>query len=125
MIFPIKIVKTGQEIRTQFPEGGCTEPCTARLQCGHTCQLSCHSYDPRHEKYRCNKRCGRVRPECDYGHKCPKKCHEECGPCLVRVEKVIPGCGHRQMVECGKKPEDFFCMEKCQKMRDCGHKCQL
>ena len=40
----LQTVKTGAEMKQKFPEGGCMEPCTARLQCGHTCQvivLSC------------------------------------------------------------------------------------
>ena len=125
-------------MRSQFPEGGCTKPCTSRLECGHTCQvrtgllwtaviisppqLSCHSYDPRHENYRCQKKCEK---KCEYGHKCPKKCYEDCGPCLVKVQKIIPSCGHKQMVECSKDPEDFVCQEKCEKIRICGHKCHL
>ena len=41
-------VSDSKAIRARFPEGGCTRPCTARLDCGHVCRRSCHSYDPRH-----------------------------------------------------------------------------
>ena len=88
-------------------------------------QLSCHSYDPRHEDYRCQKVCGRVRSDCQYGHKCRKKCHLDCGPCPDKVEKVVPSCGHRQVMACGKDPGEFLCQEKCPKTRVCGHKCSL
>ena len=119
------------------------EPCTARLKCGHTCQvralsccqkfliilsipqLSCHSYDPRHEEYRCQKVCGKVRPGCEYGHQCTRKCYLDCGPCPERVEKIVPSCGHRQMMACGKDPRDFVCQERCGETRECGHKCAL
>ena len=56
---------------------------------------------------------------------CRNLCHEECGPCFIKVQKIIPSCGHLQMVECSKKSEDFVCKEKCEKVRSCGHKCRL
>ena len=51
----LKRVVTDKDIRENFPEGGCNLPCDARLACGHTCQLSCHAYDSRHEEYKCRK----------------------------------------------------------------------
>ena len=66
-----------------------------------------------------------MREDCEYGHPCTKRCYEDCGPCPVRVEKIVPGCGHRQVMACGKDPKEFVCQEKCSKTRACGHKCAL
>ena len=54
------------------------------------------------------KTCGRVRDGCEYGHKCTRTCHEDCGICPDKVPKIIPKCGHIQMVKCGLDPEKFF-----------------
>ena len=69
--------------------------------------------------------CGKVRPDCELGHKCKKTCFKDCGPCPDPVKKVIPGCGHTQTMNCGMEPENFKCRESCEKMRDCGHRCNL
>ena len=66
-----------------------------------------------------------MRPDCDLGHKCKESCFKDCGPCPDPVKKVIPGCGHTQTMNCGMEPEHFTCRESCEKMRDCGHRCNL
>lgn len=67
-----------------------------RLPCGHSCEHSCHSIDREHmNAYKnCSKACDKI--VCERGHRCPKVCHydEECGECMVRVEKLRPQCGH-------------------------------
>ena len=106
----------------QAPEGGCTQPCQFRLDCGHVCTSVCHPYDAEHKKYKCNKDC--VKIICDQGHKCPRVCHRECPEaCPVMVEKIIPQCQHSQRVPCHQDPETFECKEPCQKMLQCGHPC--
>jgi len=120
-----QVVKDGPSIRQKFPEGGCTAPCNSRLECGHTCQLSCHSWDPRHEGYKCRKTCGKIRPECPHQHKCKLSCHQDCGPCPDLIQAVLPGCGHTQKVRCGADLASVVCREKCEKIRSCGHKCLL
>ena len=89
-------VSDSKAIRARFPEGGCTRPCTARLDCGHVCRRSCHSYDPRHTEYYCRQECGRARPECPLGHICKKKCSDSCGPCPEPLQALLPKCGHSQ-----------------------------
>ncbi|XP_069390104.1 NFX1-type zinc finger-containing protein 1 isoform X2 [Paralichthys olivaceus] len=106
----------------QAPEGGCTQPCLFRLDCGHVCASVCHPYDPEHKMYKCNKNCEKIL--CDQGHKCPLVCHKECPEeCPVRVKKIIPQCQHSQMVPCHQDPETFECKVPCQKTLLCGHPC--
>lgn len=105
----------------QAPEGGCTKPCEFRLDCGHVCTKLCHPYDPKHEKFQCVKQCPNIL--CDLGHKCPLLCYEECPPCPVKIEKIIPECQHKQMVPCHQDPESFVCQEPCERTLLCGHPC--
>ncbi|KAK7497641.1 hypothetical protein BaRGS_00011036, partial [Batillaria attramentaria] len=118
----------GQEIRVSTakdfdsaPEGGCKRPCETRLACSHHCELPCHAYDRGHERYKCRKKC--ERKLCDKGHPCTKKCHEECGKCLYKVEKTVPVCGHAVMTECSRDPHEIRCASRCEGRLPCGHQC--
>ncbi|NXU55026.1 ZNFX1 protein, partial [Turnix velox] len=106
---------------SKVPEGGCNRPCEFRLKCGHVCTRACHPYDIQHEEYQCLKPCQKVL--CADGHRCPELCYKPCGPCMVRVEKIISKCGHLQMVPCSTPDSNFVCQEPCQKKLGCGHKC--
>ena len=103
------------------PEGGCTKRCRFVLKCGHVCRLFCHPYDPKHLEYKCKKRCEKV--VCNNGHQCTRLCSEQCVMCTVEVEKIIPGCQHKQMVECYRNPELVVCTYTCTRMLLCGHAC--
>ena len=116
-------VSNDYAIRAGFPEGGCKRPCSARLDCGHACQLSCHPKDPRHKEYRCRQQCARKHPDC--GHPCKKPCFEDCGRCPVPLQVELPKCGHTQTVRCGDDVKQVVCLEKCSKTRSCGHSCLL
>lgn len=106
----------------QAPEGGCTQPCEFRLDCGHVCASVCHPIDPEHKNYKCGKKCQKAL--CDLGHKCPFVCYKPCPQkCPVKVEKIIPQCQHTQMVPCHQDPKEFVCQEPCQKLLACGHPC--
>nr|XP_004547697.2 NFX1-type zinc finger-containing protein 1 [Maylandia zebra] len=108
---------------SQAPEGGCTQPCQFRLDCGHVCTRVCHPYDPEHKKYKCVKKCEKIL--CDMGHKCTLLCHIECPKnCPVKVEKIIPKCQHTQMIPCHQDPNTFTCQEPCQKLLSCEHPCE-
>ncbi|KAK3878843.1 hypothetical protein Pcinc_016532 [Petrolisthes cinctipes] len=88
---------------------------------------------------------------CGLNHQCPKKCYQECGPCMVVVkkklpcahihniechidpkrhpcptvvEKEIPHCQHKVNMPCHKDPKTFPCPEKCDTRVDCGHMCR-
>ncbi|XP_051887506.1 NFX1-type zinc finger-containing protein 1 isoform X2 [Pristis pectinata] len=106
---------------SKVPEGGCSLPCEYRLDCGHVCTRACHPYDVDHKKFNCLKPCQKV--ICDAGHRCTKLCYERCGKCQVKVDKIIPKCGHLQKVPCSKNPAEFCCNEPCSKILYCGHNC--
>uniref|UniRef100_A0A7N8XVC0 Zinc finger, NFX1-type containing 1 n=1 Tax=Mastacembelus armatus TaxID=205130 RepID=A0A7N8XVC0_9TELE len=106
----------------QAPEGGCTQPCKFRLDCGHVCTRVCHPYDPEHKKYKCSKPCQKVL--CHLEHRCTLVCHRECPKkCPEKIEKIIPQCEHTQMVPCHQDPSTFVCQMPCQKTLSCGHPC--
>lgn len=106
----------------KVPEGGCSEKCDFRLKCGHACTRVCHPYDPEHKEYQCNKDCQKVL--CGDGHRCKRKCFEPCGPCMEKVEKLMPNCGHQQMVPCSMSVNKFCCTIPCSKFLQCGHQCE-
>ncbi|XP_040978958.1 LOW QUALITY PROTEIN: NFX1-type zinc finger-containing protein 1-like [Aquila chrysaetos chrysaetos] len=105
----------------QSPEGGCTRRCRMPLPCGHPCPRHCHPRDREHRRAHCCLPC--ARPPCERGHPCPKLCWEECGPCLKKVEKVLPRCGHRQRLPCHVPAERWRCQEPCPRPLACGHPC--
>ena len=108
------------------PDGGCREPCIYRLQCGHLCQKSCHPTDPEHVRIKCQKSCEKLLCA-DKSHICQRKCHfgDACGPCMVKVEKIIPSCNHEQMVECSIDAADFMCLLPVDKELPCGHQAEV
>uniref|UniRef100_A0A7N6AWJ7 RZ-type domain-containing protein n=1 Tax=Anabas testudineus TaxID=64144 RepID=A0A7N6AWJ7_ANATE len=106
----------------QAPEGGCTQACQFRLDCGHVCARICHPADAEHKEYKCGKKCQKIL--CDLGHRCPLVCYKKCPKdCPAKVEKIIPQCQHTQMVPCHQDPKTFTCQKPCQKMLPCGHPC--
>ncbi|XP_032872675.1 NFX1-type zinc finger-containing protein 1-like [Amblyraja radiata] len=113
------LVSTAEDF-SQVPKGGCLVPCEFSLTCGHKCTLPCHPFDPKHIEYRCPGPC---QTKCKVGHPCHKTCWQTCGDCTVKVEQIIPGCGHRQQVPCYVNPKRFCCQEPCEKTLDCSHRC--
>ena len=116
---------TKTEIRTvadfkNVPEGGCDRPCDVRLECGHVCKLYCHPTDRRHEDYTCKQPCAK---QCENGHPCPKLCSQKCTVCRVKVQKLMPKCGHYQNIPCCVMPEAFECQAPCTKKCKQGHLC--
>ena len=87
--------------------------------CGHEQEMPC-SFNP--AVAFCQAPCSK---SCELGHPCQRKCHEDCQDCLVEVEKVIPGCQHKQMVPCHLPPNEFHCRAPCPKRHaDCLHLCE-
>ena len=114
-------VETGKDFK-KVAEGGCSEPCEDRLQCGHVCNLLCHAGDPEHVEYRCRKRCLQ---RCRGGHPCDKTCHygRDCGQCNVVVTKIFPDCGHDTKTACRNDIQNLRCVRRCKKILECGHRC--
>ena len=102
--------------------GGCTMPCGDRLDCGHACDKLCHASDEYHMAGFCSKLCVNA---CPSNHRCQSRCHypDKCPKCKVPVLKT-PTCGHEQPVECGSDPDEVECQFECEKILECGHRCQ-
>ncbi|KAG0728367.1 NFX1-type zinc finger-containing protein 1 [Chionoecetes opilio] len=103
----------------------CPEDCDTRLDCGHKCKKKCHrTRDPDHQKYSCMEQCTRINVGCSQNHPCLKRCYQECGSCVVLVNKELP-CGHgAKDVECAGPVEEIKCQKKCKKTLPCGHACK-
>ncbi|KAJ9508188.1 hypothetical protein QJQ45_021542, partial [Haematococcus lacustris] len=63
------------------PDGGCCEPCSATLPCGHLCQLRCHAGG--HEHIKCKVQ---VTTFCPAGHAQIQLCSERDVACHTCVE---------------------------------------
>ncbi|RIA99987.1 AAA domain-containing protein, partial [Gigaspora rosea] len=105
------------------PDGGCFEPCSQQLKCGHTCPYKCHSDDMQHIGVFCRKACTRLYPDCQ--HPCRNKmCGEDCGDCLWSIGDITLPCGHKNKnAKCHVSIFDFQCTEKCGERLSCGHSC--
>ena len=108
------------------PAGGCKLPCLFRLNCGHVCEKACHPVDQEHLKIDCTKSCDQPML-CGNDHFCKKKCHHgtNCGPCIVKVTKLVPDCNHEQQVPCSKDPSDFLCSYPIERLLHCGHNIEV
>lgn len=98
-------------------------PCMENVEitlpkCGHCISTPCFKDTSR---ILCENPCDKL---CGMGHKCPKLCHEDCGPCLSEVSKDLD-CGHTHLMHCWQATtNDFKCPTRCSKPR-CkeGHDC--
>ncbi len=111
---------------------GCCEPCKIRswreLNCGHKTNAACCDDIT---AVRCMRPCEK---NLACGHKCPKLCYEECGPCdeFVTASAKQSSCGHATKIPCsgGGDPETAsiphsgVCSEICGKPLGCGHSCE-
>ena len=117
-------IKEPDDFLKYCPEGGCTEQCQYRLDCGHQCRLSCHLVDPDHEEYDCKQPCSKYCLTTE--HPCAGYCFQPCPPCRVLVLKVIPSCGHEQIMFCCENPRIVQCISPCSKFCSNGlHICPL
>ncbi|GFO15524.1 nfx1-type Zinc finger-containing protein 1 [Plakobranchus ocellatus] len=110
-----------EDFQNHVPEGGCSKPCGQQLHCGHTCLLTCHSWDRTHSDTVCKQPCLKHCPE---GHPCPLTCAEQCGPCQVPVVKLMPGCQHEDQVPCHEDVREHLCSQLCNLTLPCGHQCR-
>ncbi|KAJ8042123.1 NFX1-type zinc finger-containing protein 1 [Holothuria leucospilota] len=110
-------VSTAEDFQN-VPDGGCLEPCDARLDCGHTCPKKCHPKDKKHLEIFCKKPCEKVM--CELQHLCPLKCGEKCGNvCNEIIEHICPNL-HKRNDKCHVES----CEVACEKMLRCGHQCR-
>jgi len=99
-------------------DGGCSLKCGTTMKCGHVCPRLCHPYT--HDKLLCQAPCARRHIECN--HLCERRCFEECGLCLIMVDKDLP-CGHTARAPCAEPRDTVRCMEPCEKRLPCRHPC--
>ena len=102
------------------PEGGCQESCGFLLKCGHICERFCHIIDKDHNYVKCFKPCTK---KCEFGHRCKRKCYEDCKKCETLVLKTVPMCNHIVSMPCHKDPYTWSCKEECSFKLRCGHIC--
>ena len=114
------VASSPDDFAEKTPNGGCLRDCEYRLPCGHVCVQKCHIKDPAHKEYHCKKPCAR---KCPKDHPCPMVCYEECMPCIVKVEKAMPLCGHVQEMNCHQEPSRVVCKNPCSKSCPSGHRC--
>ncbi|KAJ9573473.1 hypothetical protein L9F63_009133, partial [Diploptera punctata] len=133
---------------SKVQEGGCSLMCEVLLKCGHYCKSKCHVTDRQHASYLCPEPCNRT---CLLNHPCKKKCWEKCGNCkvlvlrklpcshekyfecyilyevykcqIVKVKRILPGCGHEAEAECCMMLDEINCPFPCEIRLPCGHKC--
>ncbi|XP_076465430.1 NFX1-type zinc finger-containing protein 1-like [Babylonia areolata] len=110
-------VKSDTDIKEKCPNGGCSEKCDFRRDCGHTCGKDCHSRDLFHSDP-CTKPCAR---RCPSGHGCGGCCSDwPCPPCKEKCTKECP-FGHPCSKKCSEK---CSCEAQCERTLSCGHRCQ-
>ena len=112
-----------RDFERKSPEGGCSLPCTRRLEpCGHQCQAKCHS-TIMHDGFACGKPCPRIRSTCE--HECPKLCGQDCGLCISKIQDIELPCGHiKESIFCHQMSnlEGIKCDVKVEKsVPECGH----
>nr|GAT43007.1 predicted protein [Mycena chlorophos] len=122
----VHFVSEPDKIPLFAPDGGCLEPCSYRLKCGHMCQYKCHPDDPKHLGVTCSKPCLRLCPRL---HPCEKECSQDCGKCTFILNNVELPCGHRApAVECWRLDnlEDVRCTTVVVKhFSDCEHSTEM
>ncbi|XP_072165890.1 NFX1-type zinc finger-containing protein 1-like [Diadema setosum] len=112
-------VKTAEDFE-RVPNGSCTQPCEARLECGHVCRQLCHLTDREHVLYKCEAQC--FKTICSNNHTCPNVCYKPCATsCSVIIEKLLP-CLHSCQAPCGRNISDIKCNEPVEKTLQCSHK---
>ena len=98
-----------KELKKYSIDGGCDEPCKVKLLCSHKtiCPRKCHADDLQH-KFICDKECNKQLP---CGHKCKKKCYEEC-KCEELINNTLNPCPHRKTIKCC----DRYKLKKCKRL---------
>ena len=77
---PLICTNHGNEIRVKHVEdfdhldGGCTQFCGGKMECGHQCPMRCHPSP--HDRINCHLKCMK---ELECGHFCMKECSDVCG----------------------------------------------
>lgn len=98
---PITVAKP-DDFPLLSPEGGCSEKCGKRLNCGHVCTGRCHA-EHLHDAVQCLEPCVRSLLGCD--HECPLPCGVKCQLC----KRTIPLAGDARLLSCGHAVDALPC----------------
>ena len=101
----------------------CSTVCGHHMSCKlHFCKKTCQ---PRHSHDICHELVRFMYQEC--GHSQVRKCHEDESKlkCEHEVTFKFTECGHLGHRKCYQKDEDVKCIEKCTKMLNCTHPCEM
>ena len=101
-------------------QGGCQNLCKTKLPCGHECMQACHACDFDHSQARCTLPCERGHPVC--GHRCTRKCYEECGVCEELVDYTCAHCQSTQKIPCWRRSQPPRCKNMYEGLLPCRHK---
>lgn len=132
-------------------EKPCTQPCNAKLACGHLCTATCAECTSSGHHVVCNQTCARLLPcnhRCNSAHPCStpcppcaspcqigclhrpggcgRTCAEPCQPCKKQVRIACAHAPQRPPAVCceaGSTQSDSFCELPCPMMLRCGHPC--
>jgi len=101
----------------------CSVLCGFHMLCQlHVCRKKCQ---PRHSHVICHERVKFTFSKC--GHSRERQCleNEDKLTCSAKVSFYFKTCKHLGQRECHQKDEDVKCSEKCPKMLDCFHPCEM
>lgn len=101
--FRLPMLDSAAAFLQHSPDGGCKEPCMAKLACGHTCKLRCHAYDRSHEHIKCEEP---VYDLCSAGHLTTRQCSDDKSVCSTCIEI-------RQMEESARQEQLRLVSERC------------
>lgn len=100
------------------PDGGCSEPCGAKLKCGiHICQLRCHRLRD-HSKIPCDQL---VDKTCEKGHHYKVRCEEDhvcCDKCRKEEEDVRRRTNRDLQIEKDRRTQQAAYRLELQEMED-------
>lgn len=103
---PAQPLVNSAAFRRFVPDGGCEQPCTAVLPCGHRCPRRCHpGLDAAHERVRCVEV---LRLLCPAGHPVSKPCSSAGAP-------ACPTCKELERIERDAKARVAKLQEKSDK----------
>ncbi|KAK4873187.1 hypothetical protein RN001_015216 [Aquatica leii] len=108
------IVRTAEDFK-DIRGGICKKICNARLNCGHTCTIVCHTVDRDHRNVQCKVT---VSERCVNNHLSTRLCFQKPKPCLVVMLKLFP-CAHEHLLPCSVN--DYKCDVTVEVDLPCGH----
>ncbi|KAF9157254.1 hypothetical protein BGX20_004037, partial [Mortierella sp. AD010] len=116
-----------EAFKTYMPNGSCTMPCSMPTPCRHKCPRICHFDDQEHKNFKCQEPCDRFHWLC--GHRCTKRCIEDCGDCHLPIGNLILPCGHKlENASCPQRrnPYAIQCKERViKRLPHCEHKVEM